>query len=118
MPANAPPDALPCPACKGTGEYGETRYQPVEGMAYMDAPRVCPFCTPPLSRADYPSGPKPRGWLTQEDYENACDELDLCHGCGYEDDRMPEPGFSLCGPCSADAAADEAYHMAVDDGLA
>jgi len=32
-----------CDTCYGAGEY-ETRYQPVEGMAYMDAPVVCVEC--------------------------------------------------------------------------
>lgn len=113
-----PDDARVCPECKGEGEVGETRYQPVEGMAYLDAPKACPVCTPPLTRADYPSGPRPRGWLTEDEYREYCREQGVCWACpDFDEANLPEPGFTMCGPCSAEAAADERFHEAHNEGL-
>jgi hypothetical protein len=109
-----PDGMVRCPACKGTGEYGETRYQPVEGMAYMDAPAACPHCMPErLSWANYPHDMGPRGYLTEERSYEVCDELDLCHGC---QDEPQQDRYSLCPDCAEWERGDQLYHAAVDDG--
>lgn len=102
-----PDDALTCPACRGSGEGPEIQYQPVEGMAYLDAPTACPTCTPAPTWADYPDGPRPLGWVDEARFLEYCDEAGLCHGCA---EAPPLSVGNLCEPCSDEEHADYLFH--------
>ena len=103
-----------CPACRGEGEYGgETRYQPVEGMAYMDVPRACPYCSPPATWANYPNL-GPRGHVPEDQADAICAEIGVCRSCHGEIDGMAlERGAELCRDCYADdmSGVDRCEHI-------
>lgn len=103
-----PDGARTCPACDGTGDGPEYKYQPVEGMSYMDVPSCCSHCDTVGSR--WSGTFRPTGYVMEERWEQVCDEVGACYSCGSVEWIERDPKQTLCPDCIRDEYDDHLFH--------